>query len=242
MTLIDLGEPTPRTEALSVQHFEYTVDREILLDPPEIQPQQNVFRVLEQRQTRRDFRTLTYNQVSQLLWYSIKRRSAILDNGQYIWQHAPTPSAGGCYPIDVLITEIGTEPNEVFLYDPIGHSLARISKPNEEARGVLAQMAMQCVTAKSLGTLIWFAAQPNKTYSRYSNPGSLIWRDSGALLATIGIVAEALCFNCCALGPTGNPWIGRMVDGRDLIVGIGGCMVGSAPDKTNRFDSRCASV
>jgi SagB-type dehydrogenase family enzyme len=232
MTLIDLGEPAPRKNALSLRDFEYSSKRKILLDPPAAKPQKNVFSVLERRQTRRDFHLLSYEQISQLLWYSIKRRSAVVDSGRYIWQHAATPSAGGCHPIDILIIGVADEANAVFYYDPIGHALAHISEPNEEARGKLQQVAIQSSGAKSLGTLFWFAAQPSKTHSRYNNPGSLIWRDSGALLATIGIIAEALSLNCCALGPTGNPMIARMINGKDFVVGTGGCIVGTGSSNT----------
>jgi SagB-type dehydrogenase family enzyme len=233
MTLIDLGEPVPRNEALSIRQFEYSFCRKILLDPPTAKPQRNVFNILEQRQTRRNFQLLNYEQISQLLWYSIKRRSAVIDHGRYIWQHAATPSAGGCYPIDILIMGIAGEASGVFYYDPIDHALAQISEPNKEAQGKLLQIAIQCSAAKSLGTLFWFAAQFSKTYSRYQNPDSLIWRDSGALLATIGIVAEALSLNCCGLGTTGGPSISRMVNASDLIVGTGGCIVGSAPSDSD---------
>ena len=234
MTLIDLGEPVPRNGTLSFRGFEYSCHEKIWLDPPAAKPEKDVFTVLEQRQTRRDFQLLSYDEISHLLWYSIKRRSAIIDHGRYIWQHAATPSAGGCYPIDILIIGTSGRADGVFYYDPIGHVLAQISEPDEEAREKLVQVAMECSAAKSLGTLFWFAAQFSRTNSRYQNPDSLIWRDSGALLATIGIVAEALSLNCCGLGATGNPSLSRMVNASDLIVGTGGCIVGSGlsgPDR-----------
>jgi SagB-type dehydrogenase family enzyme len=226
MNLIDLGEPIPRNKTLSIRHFEYPIQKEILLDAPAIKPKKNVFSVLEQRQTRRESELLSHKEISHLLWYSVKRRSAIAERGRYIWQHSPTPSAGGCHPIDILIMRISGEANRVFYYDPIGHRLAQIHEPNEDAQEKLERLAFQCSAVKSLGTLFWFAAQVSKTRSRYKNPDSLIWRDSGALMATIGIVATALSLNCCGIGPTGNPLIGRMVNGRAFIAGTGGCIVG----------------
>jgi hypothetical protein len=123
---------------------------------------------------------------------------------------------------------ISGQTDGVFYYDPISHGLLQISEPDEEARRKLLKIATECSGATSLGTLFWFAAQSVKTHARYQNPDSLIWRDSGALLATIGIVAEALSLNCCGLGVTGNPLVSQMINASDFVVGTGGCIVGSA--------------
>lgn len=226
MKLIELSEPDPRDKIVGWNEFEYRVARTVLLNPPDPTLAVNVFNVLDQRRTRRDFQRLEYAQVSSVLWFSAKRRSAVTRRHQYTWQHAPAPSAGGCHPADILILGISGEEQAVFVYEPISHALREVSCPNEEARDRLDGIATELSRSTGCGTTFWFGSQPDRTASRYKNPESLIWRDSGALLATVAIAAEALSLNCCPLGASGDPWVGQLVNSGGLVVGTGGCVVG----------------
>jgi hypothetical protein len=224
--LIELREPEPRAESISYTEFQYQFTRTIPLDPPEQLPAVNVFHVLEQRCSRRVFRRLRRSDVSYVLWFSAKRRSAIVEHERYLWQHAPSPSAGGRHPVDIFILGIAEDDESVFLYEPISHALRELSGINEAAREQLQRVAKELARADGDGTTFWFGVQALRTASVYKNPESLIWRDSGALLATVAIAAEALSLNCCALGASGSPWLEQLVDAGEAVVGTGGCVLG----------------
>jgi len=74
--------------------------------------------------------------------------------------------------------------------------------------------------------MLWFAAQFDRTLSRYNNGESLVWRDSGALAATIALVAECLHLSSCAIGITGEPFISQILDSKGALVGVGGLLIG----------------
>lgn len=225
MNLIDLGVPTPRTDPQCFEEFLYEFGSVEFLPPPP-QYEANFFEVVESRASRRRFEGLAQDKLSAVLWYSAKRRDARLQNGLPVWQHAPTPSAGGCHPIDIFITRVGVENKYLWFYDPVEHVLRSIVGVDSHRLDQLSVARKQVLDAGIGAAIIWFAAQPERTHSRYINGDSLIWRDSGALLATIGLVARALDINCCALGITGQPYISDALQAQGRVVGVGGCIIG----------------
>lgn len=76
------------------------------------------------------------------------------------------------------------------------------------------------------GILIWFAASPNKVNAKYKHELSLIWRDAGALIASMYLIAEALSLNYCALGALGSQEL-QTFTGDQSIIGAGGCILGA---------------
>ena len=78
------------------------------------------------------------------------------------------------------------------------------------------------------GSIIWFVARSNITRARYTNPESVIWRDAGALLATICLAATALNLVACPIGASGEPFIRRLLAAPDHVYGVGACAIGHA--------------
>ena len=83
------------------------------------------------------------------------------------------------------------------------------------------------VVSVGQGTIIWFGAQFDRTLSRYKDGESLVWRDTGALIATISLVAECLNLNCCALVIIGEPHFSQLLNSKGIVIGVGGLLVGS---------------
>jgi hypothetical protein len=75
-------------------------------------------------------------------------------------------------------------------------------------------------------TILWLAAQFDRTMARYENGESLVWRDAGCFLGTLDLTAEALGMSFCQLGLTGEPWISQTLGSGHRVVGAGGCLVG----------------
>jgi hypothetical protein len=60
-------------------------------------------------------------------------------------------------------------------------------------------------------TLLWLAACEERTAACYENAESLVWRDAGTLLATVGLTAHAMGLQAATLGVTGEPLISKTV-------------------------------
>lgn len=227
MPHIDLGDPNPREIDEPYEEYGFTVERIHYLQHPTNATSPPVLDVLMSRRSRRDFGPLNTEQLSNVLWFSCK----VLDNGSdsphgRAWQFRPTPSAGARHPIDILIVEgdVMSVPT-VTLYDPLAHALKRLRLPNVLPLIDLLREIKQ-VLPWERGVIVLFAAQFGRTAAKYEHADSLVWRDAGALIATLGIAAEGLGLACCALGVTCEPWLSQAFE-TTLLSGVGGCVLGS---------------
>ncbi len=75
-------------------------------------------------------------------------------------------------------------------------------------------------------TIVLLAAEPGKTLAKYENGASLVWRDAGALLATMAFAAHSLGMNFCPLGITGERCV-RSLDPHRRLVGVGVALLGA---------------
>jgi len=64
----------------------------------------------------------------------------------------------------------------------------------------LANSTLNNDFAEKLPLIFLFTALLPRTLSKYKNGLSLIWRDAGALITTISLVAEGLQLSSCPLG------------------------------------------
>jgi SagB-type dehydrogenase family enzyme len=229
MNPIDVPDPTPRQRELPYIEFTYPIIAREYLVIPETPLQKTFSEVIKNRQSRRSFGRLAPEKLSSLLWHAAKTQSTYREESGFLWQHKAAPSGGGRHPIDIFIIDQTAEKKQLHLYDPIAHVLcqleANVAQLNEFANRV------NSVVACEEATIIWFVAQTARTLSKYENGESLIWRDSGALLATIYFVAEALDLNCCGLGITGEPQITESIGAKGILRAVGGCLVGVRIDK-----------
>ena len=79
------------------------------------------------------------------------------------------------------------------------------------------------------GTVLLFVADFALSAAFYESGESLVWRDAGALLATLALTSEALHLNCCPLGFTGESIVQQILSA-DRFGGAGGMIVGNQPD------------
>lgn len=224
MERINLNSPTPRKSELRHFEFPYKIIGKKYLPKPTVPCDIPFFQVLLSRRSRRNLGYLTDNILSELLWYSAKTLSLQKQENGYLWQHKPSPSAGGRHPIDLLLFSRKT--SKVRLYDSLAHSLCEIRVESSLLKDFIE--FINEILQVGEATIIMFAAQFDRTLSKYEYGESLVWRDAGALLATISLVAEALGLHSCALGVTGEPLLSELLRSNDQVVGVGGCLVGKA--------------
>jgi hypothetical protein len=146
------------------------------------------------------------------------------DNGRR-WMHRTPPSAGGCHPVDLFVMSWPQAGSSLQRYDCIGHALAPCQTDSEAAIHWAAELK-RLVPIGAVGTLLWFGIEWNRTRSRYAAADTLVWRDVGAVLATITFVAEAAGLAVLPFGATGEPWFSLMIRSDGVVTGGGGCLVG----------------
>jgi len=141
------------------------------------------------------------DELAALLRHSTMLRHRGSDGRFGRWESRPTPSAGGMHAIRILCLPwqpTGTggiyDADRHVLFDP--PSLGEALRLNRSNVGEL--------TAATDGTTLQLVADIGHYDSCYRNSSSLMWRDSGALCATIGLVAAALSLTAVVLGRIGT--------------------------------------
>lgn len=225
MKRIDLPSPRPRETELPVQPANYRTLEIRYLPLPDMAVTPSFHDVVGSRRSRRKFGPINEPTLSTLLWLACKTRERSVGAGGVAWEHRPAPSAGGRHPIDVLLMDAADRPPLVSLYQPVSHALCRLDCDTPVVERLAA--TAQEVLPHQRGVTMWFAAQFERTLSKYEHGESLVWRDAGALLATLHLTAEALGLSYCALGHTGEPVISALLAGQVIAHGVGGCVIGS---------------
>lgn len=200
------AEPSPRNHELPFEPYQFATKTRRLLPVPTNVASSPCLDVLHRRRSRRVFGVVTHEQLSALLWFSAKTLQTRRESSGFTWQHRPAPSGGGRHPVHILTITPAADRDLVSVYEPEGHALLDLDLPKSPATDVFLR-EIDSVLPPQLGTVLCFAADHTRTMTRYKNGESLVWRDAGALLATIHIAAEALSINCCAVGLLCDNWI-----------------------------------
>ncbi len=181
--------------------------------------------VLHRRASKREFGPLTDHELASVLWHSSKVKSIRVDEDGHEWQQRPVPSAGGLHPIETLVFCRDGVSDAVFVYEPMSHSLGRLCIRSTQAVAQFLEHLDGVLPIRG-ATVLWHLADFNLTLAKYCDGESLVYRDAGALDATVNLVAEALRLSCCIIGVTGEPYLSRVARWPEGCVGVGGCYVG----------------
>lgn len=224
MRRTELGSPHPRATPLACCEVAYRVQGYRYLDVPHAKNGPLFWDVVESRRSRVPKGPIEWADLSIFLWMCAKIRRQRRTAGNGAVSHRPAPSAGGLHPIDMLFIECPTRPS-LAVYDAQSHVLCDLLiSDNNLLMSLVANV--NAATQNSTGSIVLFAANFDRTLAKYENGESLVWRDSGALLALCYLTAEALGLSCCGLGITGEPWLSRLVQSHSGVSGVGGCVVG----------------
>jgi SagB-type dehydrogenase family enzyme len=181
------------------------------------------FEVLDRRQSSANLGPIDIPRLSTFLWFA-HHTDQFVSGKKLQWQHRPSPSAGGIYPIDFVLSNVPDQTTSLLSYDAAGHLLYTLTKPISPNVVDLNTAALQ-VKPEPHAVVIWFVAHPYLVTAKYRKCESLIWRDAGALLATCYLVATALGLKGCALGLTGEPYLSKMI--HPNIRGVGAFLLGT---------------
>lgn len=180
---------------------------------------------LENRRSSRTFqKPLSFQQLAAVVWHSTRlREKKLLENGS-VWESRIAPSGGGCHPIHVVVLGAPDFANKVLVYDAQYEGFGVAGGVDSKLLRKATKEIDACLRVGN-GTVLWFLADVAKTATKYSHPESLIWRDSGALLTTISLVAEAMGLQACGLGIHETPSLRKIFKLPLSVFGVGGCIV-----------------
>ncbi|HBO1217385.1 TPA: nitroreductase family protein [Pseudomonas aeruginosa] len=189
--------------------------------PSKVPPVLGALQLLERRRSQRSFTHLRPEELAALLWFSARTQATANSNLGFQLEQRPSPSAGAIHPVHVLVLTPGD--TEWCRYDGRANALIEVPGSSDILQGLSVQMESMVPAPEATKTLL--VAEPGKTQAKYFNHESLVWRDAGALLATMGFVAEALNLNYCPIGITGEPWA-SMLSSEGNLVGVGAALIG----------------
>ncbi len=234
MAWMDLGSPRPKQQPDRYTPFVWPDGHFRLLTPQWVSQEEladgcsaerHVLRVLARRRSKRTFSRLDMSELSQLLWHCARTQATSPSPLGFELEQRPTPSGGAIHPIHLLVKLAG-EP-QWCRYDSRVHALVDVVGSADLLRDLLAHSEFVLPGAEA--TRILLVAEPGKTQAKYEDAASVIWRDAGALLAIMAVVAEALGSHFCPLGITGEPWASRLAP-PGILAGVGMALIGNSPE------------
>lgn len=141
---------------------------------------------------------LGIDDLSALLWHATALRSRTPGRFGVPAESRNSPSGGGLHPIRLLVLPL--EDGTAGFYDDQQHGLM----PVRAAALAVNRESISTILRHSHGTTVQFAADRDLLDACYRNASSILWRDAGALVATMCLVATALGIVACPVGRVGN--------------------------------------
>ena len=219
------NNPEPRKKVTNTPQYSYPICQTIRLTIPSTLPNNSFAEVIQKRKSSREYKRLSIDQLSSLLWLACKVKDLAIDSTGYILTHRPSASAGGRHPIDVLIlSPVLDKGSTLYYYNPFEHTLNKLSLEKQQVSELRSHINT-AVNSRN-ATILWFLAHPSRTESKYKNAISLVWRDAGALIHCVQIASVLCNINSCAIGTLGEPYISKLFSNSKEIWSAGGILVG----------------
>lgn len=90
------------------------------------------------------------------------------------------------------------------IYDPDHHELVAPAPADLDASLRANRESVSEICGVAMGTTLQFAADIERAEAAYEHSGTLVWRDAGALLVVIALIADALGLAATPLGRIGG--------------------------------------
>lgn len=179
--------------------------------------------ILEARRSNRALQPAPIREILNALAYATRPRF-LLDKDSYMRSRRPAASAGSLHPIDIIIADWRGS-GRLLRYNSSDHLLEilRVIHPDK-----LKEFFNLCaeILPDACATALVLIADQHKTKAFYNNCASLIWRDAGALLQVLALVATAYRLGFCPLGVLGGHIIGALALDPEQALAAGCGMIG----------------
>lgn len=218
------NNPAPRKDTKNTPQFLYPISEIIRLAIPTVFPSTSFIDVIKERKSSREFKELSIDQLSDLLWLACKVKDIAIDPAGYILTHRPSASAGGRHPIDVLVLSPILGISTIHYYNPFEHTLNKLDFDQKSVTQLHSHVNESIVLGSA--TMLWLLAHPQRTTAKYSNALSLIWRDAGTLIHSIQLACTFIDVNSCPIGTLGEPYISNVFSRIGEVWSAGGIAIG----------------
>jgi hypothetical protein len=131
----------------------------------------------------------------------------------------PALSAGALHPISVLLFD----ELAVFRLNADSCMLEKLTFPTEARDAWVSKCHRILPTAN--GTFLTLVADMARPMSAYAHSETLVWRDAGAMLQALALVAELFGLGFCPLGILGNEVASALPSGKQLLA-VGAAAIG----------------
>jgi hypothetical protein len=131
----------------------------------------------------------------------------------------PALSAGALHPISVLLFD----DLAVFRLNAESCMLEKLAFPTSVRDAWVSKC--QRVLPAANGTFLALVADMARPMSAYARSETLVWRDAGAMLQTLALVAELFELRFCPLGILGNEVVSAFPSGQQLLA-VGAAAIG----------------
>lgn len=214
-------EPSPRSSVQQIDQWRPRSSARVPL-PIGVPVEKSFVDVIDERRSIRHLVPPAIDRLATLLWHAARTRGTAIRSDGLPWQHRAAPSAGGLHPIELFV--VPAVDTELLRYDPIVHALDKIDDI-DHARLEGGRARLVAAVDGAAGTCVVLAADFSRTEQVYEHAESLVWRDAGALLATLQLTATAMDLGFCLLGLLGDDVIASML-GPPTLRGVGAAIVG----------------
>lgn len=194
-------------------------DVSIELHKPVFPPTIDLFDALDTRRSRRDGVLLPLDIMASILWFVQRHTGSFKPSDRY---STPVATFGGLASVRTIVIPPSDRP---WVYDPINHKGNYCLCSVEEVSQVRLSATEHFEYGDS-NLLLYFA---NRDYvsKYYSEPDSLVLRESGGIQATTNLVAEAYQCSFCSLGSLGSDWVSTILNTKsDLLIPGGAAVIG----------------
>ncbi|WP_457134579.1 SagB/ThcOx family dehydrogenase [Mycobacteroides abscessus] len=171
----------------------------------DIGPSRPLANVITERVSHRSFEPPTLEQIGLLVARAGLARSQSVDQVGMNISHRAAPSAGARHPFELAIAAhnvIGM-PSGLWVLDP--H--AAVLRPTVIKHSQMIDAVAKVTDALRVDTpppaVVFVVADPCQTLSRYPQGLSLLWREAGALLMLLHLIATDLGLGSCIVGSVG---------------------------------------
>lgn len=217
-----IQEAIVRDSVDPIATVKYNVKSSIAL-PSQGNISSNIFsEVIETRCSRRDFLEIQLEQLGPLFYLSSRTKETTINDHGLVIEKRNSPSCGAMHTIDCIVSKFSNDC--WYLYNPRNHSFDLL----DIETSIINQFKLECrriIGCSETGYLIWYVCDLERLSCKYENAEFLALRESGALSATQGLIAESYGLGFCMLGLMGCQEAKVFSDQRNLL-GVGVSVIG----------------
>jgi hypothetical protein len=213
-------DPRPRANPAPTRGIRWPVRRIIVCPPIAPPPNDESFgAVLELRRSGRAIVTASLREVVNALAFATRPRF-LPDGDDFDRSRRPTVSSGALHPVECIVVD-WRGAMRIMRYAPREHHLELLIQHESNAALTFAQTCRE-ILPTAARTAIVLVGDGARLAAAYDNSASLLWRDAGALLQTLSLVATAYRMAFCPLGLLGREVVNALGIGDHAVpLGVG---------------------